>query len=357
MRDAAARRDEGRVDRRPARARRIEDVANAFLYRHGYNGSNTCTTSSSRSRSAEKFSAIGRSATRASRSGSMPCSRRSCCRHIQGVGTSDTVANRSSSKSASLKPARSRRPTRKNGSRATTSQKQTSGDSWIVVTRLHHAHGPAQVEIDRAVEQCGYRSLRNRRGEQFDLDAFARIEAERVGRVERRVEQARKFSASLICIVVDPDSCCCLTCCIRDRRMRPRGQQHESKLSRVALLLSRCLDWRARCSGFRACRQQLSEPPHPARRAGSTRRRRRFHRAHDRRKACRRARPAGRHQQSGRRRRHDRLRAASPRRSPTAIRCCSIRSPRTASVRISTPISPMTRPRISRRSSCWPSCR
>src|SRR6266436_3637465 len=64
-------------------------------------GSNICATSSLPLRRASRFSAMVRLTTRSSRSGSMPFWRRSCCRHSHGVGTSETVANLSRTRSES----------------------------------------------------------------------------------------------------------------------------------------------------------------------------------------------------------------------------------------------------------------
>jgi hypothetical protein len=63
--------------------------------------------------------------TRSIFAGSIPAKRRSCCRQSQGVGTSLTVASLTVARSASVKPGRGERPSSRNGSRVTTSAKQT----------------------------------------------------------------------------------------------------------------------------------------------------------------------------------------------------------------------------------------
>ena len=80
----------------------------------------------------QRCSAIDRSATRSSLPGSSPARRMSSCRHSQGVGTSLTVATRMPIRSESWKPGLGSRPSRKKGSRVTTSQKQTRSHvgSW-----------------------------------------------------------------------------------------------------------------------------------------------------------------------------------------------------------------------------------
>ena len=76
-----------------------------------------------------------------------PASRRSCCRQSQGVGTSDTVASRRRRQIGEPErlTAIAALPTRKNGSRPATSQKQTSGEpgssSRAFITRI----GPPQL--------------------------------------------------------------------------------------------------------------------------------------------------------------------------------------------------------------------
>ena len=187
-----------RIDGRPARVRRIEDLR---LHRSAdaieTYGSNICTTSSSPWRSASRLSAIVRPVTQSICAGSTPCRRRSCWRQSQGVGTSDTVPSFSRVRSVSRNAEGSRLPTRKNGSRAATSQKQTIGELGIVVARLHHAHRPAPRDVDRPVEQTLGRRGRRRRIEQFHLHALAGVESERVRGVEWRVEHRAKILREL----------------------------------------------------------------------------------------------------------------------------------------------------------------
>jgi hypothetical protein len=72
------------------------------------------------------------SVTRVMLAGSMPASRRSCCRHSHGVGTSLTVASLTDFRSASVKPACGGwRPISRKGSRPTTSPKQTMSQPGI----------------------------------------------------------------------------------------------------------------------------------------------------------------------------------------------------------------------------------
>src|SRR5712671_4026126 len=54
--------------------------------------------------------------------------------------------------------------------------------------RLHDPHGAAPGQVDAAVEQSGHRVAGHRRADEVDVDAFALIEAERLGRIEGRVE-------------------------------------------------------------------------------------------------------------------------------------------------------------------------
>ena len=79
--------------------------------------------------SAAMFSAIVWPVTRVMVAGSMPARRKSCCRQSQGVGTSLTVASFTDFRSASLKSGLSTRPISRNGSRVTTSPKQTMSQS------------------------------------------------------------------------------------------------------------------------------------------------------------------------------------------------------------------------------------
>ena len=69
--------------------------------------------------------------------------------------------------------------------------------SGIIVARLHHAHRPAPRDVDRAIEQTRRRGSRRRRVEQFDLDALAGIEAERMRGVEWGVEHRAKILGEL----------------------------------------------------------------------------------------------------------------------------------------------------------------
>jgi hypothetical protein len=76
-------------------------------------GSKTCATSSVPAATAAAFSAMLRSVTRATVSGSSPARRMSSCRHHQGVGTSLTEPSVIVARSVSRKPGRSPRPIRK----------------------------------------------------------------------------------------------------------------------------------------------------------------------------------------------------------------------------------------------------
>src|SRR6476646_748416 len=98
----------------------------------------------------------------------MPCSRKSCWRQSHGVGTSDTIATFNPVKSANRKLERSRFPTRKNGARAATSKKQTSGGSG-----------------------------RRRGAEQLNSDTLAGVEPKRVRGIEWRVKHRAKILREL----------------------------------------------------------------------------------------------------------------------------------------------------------------
>ena len=93
------------------------------------NGSKTWITSTVPAFSAAMFSAMVWPVTRVIAAGSMPARRRSCCRQSQGVGTSLTVASLTDLRSSSLKSGFGTRPISRNGSRVTTSPKQTMSQS------------------------------------------------------------------------------------------------------------------------------------------------------------------------------------------------------------------------------------
>jgi hypothetical protein len=58
----------------------------------------------------------------------------------------------------------------------------------LAVMRLHDPHGAAPGQVDAAVEQSRHRVAGHRRIDEVDLDAFAFVEAERLGGVEGRIE-------------------------------------------------------------------------------------------------------------------------------------------------------------------------
>ena len=138
-----------------------------------------------------------RSVTRARRSGSIPASRKSCCRHSHGVGTSETVANLSCSQIGE--------PERRRIASADQKERIAGGDLAkaderrlrVVVARLHDAHRPAPGEVDGAVEEVRGGCGRCGRWPQLDLDTFAGIETERLRGIEWRVEDGAKILREL----------------------------------------------------------------------------------------------------------------------------------------------------------------
>ena len=128
--------------------------------------------------------------------GSMPASRRSCCRQSHGVGTSLTVASFTDLRSASLKSGRGgRRPISRKGSRVDDLAEADDVAARHLLVGLHHPHRPAPADIDRAVHQPQRGVLRPRRARELDLDALGRRRRRARGR--HRTARRRWRAATL----------------------------------------------------------------------------------------------------------------------------------------------------------------